>query len=136
MYGGDWEEFMHKTAKIFKGRIPDKLLMGLKRDANVKLQMLCNRYMLDNARYRERVELQEKSQTERIRRWEERRDRGNHDAWCRYHDTMKAREALKKEIIQKEREYDEQIEQMKMQMLSKRDQEIEMLCNSLRNIDV
>lgn len=118
MYNGDWEEFMRKTAKIFKGHIPDSLLIGLKRNACPQLQIICYRYMLDNLRHEERLQLQKEEHEEKVKRWKERRNKGNHIAWCNYLENKRKRDAYEKELLESQKQmerqaFDEYVQKMK-----------------------
>lgn len=145
IYGGDWDEFMRKTAKIFKGNIPPKLLLGLRRNGCPELKTLCARYMLDNMRRQQRILQQTQEHREKVKRWEERRNKGNHTAWCKHFDEQKKIEAHRQEIkkqteIQAMEDY---IQKMKTQwdrelqgIKDKYDNDIQLLCQKLHGLDV
>lgn len=77
-YQGDWEEFMKKTYKMCKGRIPEGLLNGLKRQGLPELDEECDRYLVLSRKNAERAKLQKEQHAEKQKQWIEKRNRGNH----------------------------------------------------------
>lgn len=142
-YNGNWEDFMRRTAKVFKGHIPDKLLLGLAREGCSDLREICDRYMSDNIRFKERIAEQEIAHCERVKRWQERREKGTCLACRKYCDYKRSEEAHNQQLLQSQKEMENKmlndyVQKMKLRwdkdlqdIKDKRDRDIEIFCQKM-----
>lgn len=102
-YQGDWTDFMKKTCKMFRGRLPDSLLYGLKRRACNELNHLCDDYLAKNFEALERQLLENQQRELKVKKWQEKRDKGNILALQKRHQErqkMKAQDVLYEKTLE------------------------------------
>ena len=85
----DWPCFFAKLVKAYKGHVPNNVLHGLMRKNIHALNTLCKEQFERNEAHAQRIKAKQEEHDLKYKRWIERRNKGNHEAWIRYCDHKK-----------------------------------------------